>query len=544
MIPLRDYQQRQHDEVYQNWSAGHRSVMIQLPTGGGKTVIMGEINRTRTDVCLNYAHRSELVSQISMALARNDLPHKIIASTSTMQACVERHIRECGMSYVAHGNSRHGVASVDTLKARAKDPSLGSWLARVGMTSIDEGHHALPTNKWGTALEMTPNAQVVAYTATTRRADRKSLSRAQGGLFDVMVRGPSMRELIDRNYLCDYRIFVPPQSINRGELKIGSTGDFTQASVSQVMQQSQITGDVVDHYMRIAQGKRGITFAPDVDMAIKIAQNFKLMGIPAEAVSGRTNDRMRDQIIEDFRAGRILQLVNVDLFGEGFDVPAVEVVSLARPTESLSLYLQQVGRALRIMDGKQWGIIIDHVSNVARHGLPDADRGWTLEIPEGIKARKRDEEPEIKITVCANCMQAYEAHHLACPYCGHVPVPAGRGDIKAVDGDLMELTPEMLTKMRGSIVDIERNPFFPNNPVDHRKYDGYETLIEAQKDLRTAISHWAGIYHDQGEPDRMITKRFYLTFGIDPVSAQALKTKEARELKERVAERIWANVGQ
>lgn len=543
MLSLRDYQQRQHDELFQQWDAGNRSVMIQLPTGGGKTVIMGAVNQTRTDACLNYAHRSELVGQISMALARNDIPHRVIAATNTMQACVEKHIKECGMSYVAQGNARHGVASVDTLIARSKDPVLGSWLARVGMTSIDEGHHALPNNKWGKALGMTPNAQLVAYTATPRRADRKSLSRSQGGLFDAMVKGPTVRELIDRGYLCDYRIFVPPQSINRGMLKVGTTGDFTQASIKEVLGQSQITGDVVGHYMKLAWGKRGITFAPDVDKAIEIANAFNAMNVPAAAVSGRTNDKVRDQIIDDFKAGKILQLVNVDLFGEGFDVPACEVVSLARPTESLSLFLQQVGRVLRIMEGKPYGIIIDHVSNVARHGLPDTERGWSLEVPDTLKARRRDEEPEIKIKVCANCMGAYEAHELFCPHCGHVPVPEARGSIKAVDGDLMELTPEILAELRGSVINTEYNPIPQNNALNAHKHAQYEVMLDAQRDLRTAMAHWAGIYHGQGEDDRKIAKRFYLTFGVDTMSAQALKSKEARELTDRVAERIWANVG-
>lgn len=544
MIALRDYQQRQHDQVFQHWHNGHRSVMIQLPTGGGKTVIMGAVNNTFDGNCLNYAHRSELVSQISMALGHFGLPHRVIAPKTTLEACVEKHIREFGRSFVSH-NARHGVASVDTLKARhGKDQALMAWLARVGMASIDEGHHALPTNKWGHALEMTPNAKVVAYTATPRRADNKSLSRSQGGLFDIMVDGPPTRELIDAGYLCDYRIFVPPQSLDRGQIKIGTTGDFTQKSLSDAVQGSTIVGDVVEHYLRLAPGKRGITFAPDVDTAMEIAANFIAAGVPAAAVSGKTQPKVRDQIINDFKSGRTLQLINVDLFGEGFDVPACEVVSLARPTESLSLYLQQVGRVLRTMAGKMYGIIIDHVSNVARHGLPDAYRGWSLEVPDTLKARRSEKEPEIPIKVCAGCMMAYEAHELACPWCGHVPEPEGRGSPKQVDGDLIELTPEVLAQLRGSIINVDNNPITPNNPVALKMYDNYETMLDAQRDLREAMVHWAGIYSDLGESDRKVMKRFYQTFKVDTMSAQALKTKEARELKEQVSERIWAYVNQ
>lgn len=507
------------------------NVILVAPTGFGKTVVMGELASRQSAPAVAIAHRHELVSQISRAIAQFQVPHNIIASKNTVNFCIQQHVRLFGRSYY-NPRAPFTVAGVDTLNSRAD--SLRQWANMIRLWMIDECHHVLTGNKWGKATEMFPNARGVGFTATPIRADRKSLARAQGGVFDAMVVGPNMRELIERGSLCDYRVFCPSQSIDRANIKVGASGDFSGASLRQEAHKSQIVGDIVKHYQRIAPGKRGITFVVDVEQATETAQAFRDAGVPAECVSAKTPDAVRDAVFQKFVNGSVLQLVNVDLFGEGVDVPAVEVVSMGRPTESYGLYVQQFGRALRTIKGKTHGTIIDHVGNVVRHGLPDAARNWTLLSDERGKRGQRD--PNVMpVTTCTECFMAYEAVTPTCPFCGHRPEPEGRTRPEFVDGDLIELDPATLRAMRGEIEAVDGPP-----PSDGRDVVGasinknHRLRQEAQAELRHAIAMWAGVQRDLGRSDSEIYRRFYHTFGTDVMSAQTLGRPAANKLKEQI----------
>lgn len=395
-------------------------------------------------------------------------------------------------------------------------------------------HHALTNNKWGKAIAMFPNARGLGFTATPIRCDRKSLAAAQGGVFHDMVIGPTMRELIDQGFLADYRIFGPPQSMDMSHVDVSkNTGEYTLPSLRKEAERSTITGDIVDHYMRIAPGKRGITFTVDVDQAVATAAAFNAAGVRAEAVSAKTPDSVRTSVIEKFARGDITQLVNVDLFGEGFDVPAVEVVSMGRPTQSYGLYIQQFGRALRPLEGKTHGILIDHVGNVKRHGLPDAPRVWSLMSEE--RGRRAEKDPDVvPVTTCVECFRAYEAITATCPFCGHHAEPESRGAPQFVDGDLIEFSPELLAQLRGEIEKIDgpaRLPAGVNPAILGGARKNHRLRQEAQVVLRDCIAMWAGIERDvKGRGDSEIYRRFYHRFGIDILSAQGLKTADANKL--------------
>jgi superfamily II DNA or RNA helicase len=256
--------------------------------------------------------------------------------------------------------------------------------------------------------------------------------------------------------------------------------------------------------------------------------------VPAAAVSAKTPEAIRDALMEKFIAGTILQLVNVDLFGEGTDVPAVEVVSMGRPTESLGLYMQQFGRALRVLPGKSHGTIIDHVGNVARHGLPDQVRSWSLIAEERGKRRERDPEA-VPVTTCPECFQAYEATTAACPFCGHRPEPEGRSRPEFVDGDLVELDEATLAAMRGTVAEIDAP--CPIDVVDARTgamRKNWARRQEAQRELRDMMAIWAGLQRNLGRDDSEIYRRFYHAFGIDMLTAQTMGTPEAHDLLERI----------
>lgn len=564
MSRLRPFQQGIKAAVFQHWNEGRRNVLVKSPTGSGKTVITADIVRDINCAVASIAHRSELVTQKSIALAREGVPHRVIGPDSLRRDCVTLHMEELGRSLYSPG-ARVGVCSVDTLVGRkgSGDP----WFHQVGLWDMDEAHHVLRENKWGDACSMFPNAFGLGVTATPARADGRGLGRHADGVFEGIVQGPELRELIDAGYLTDYRIFAPPSDVDYSEVTITASGDYSPAKLRAAVHASdKIVGDVVRHYQRIAAGKLGVTFAVDIESAKEIAAAFKAAGIPAEIVSAKTPALLRTQILRRFKARQIRQLVNVDLFGEGFDLPAIEVVSMVRKTESWPLFVQQFGRALRLMIPADlsaiWGtlsneerrahiaasekpvaMIIDHVGNVIRHGLPDAPRNDTLDRRE---RRSSSASDAIPLRACANenadgrgtpCASIYPRYLKTCPYCGFYPEPAERSAPEFVDGDLHELTPEALAALRGKVANIDGAPRIPGH-LDAMAARGvmnrhHERQV-AQHSLREQIALWAGWQRHQGRDDSQSYRIFWHTFGIDVLGAQALGRPEAESLTAKI----------
>lgn len=393
-------------------------------------------------------------------------------------------------------------------------------------------HHLLADNKWGKATALFPNAKGLGVTATPTRADGRGLGRHADGLMDVMVESPGMRDLIGMGFLTDYRIFAPPSDINLASVPISASGDFSPEPLRAAVHKSHIVGDVVSHYLRIAPGKLGVTFAVDVESATEIAAAYRQAGVPSEVVSANTPPALRAAILSRFARGELKQLLNVDLFGEGFDLPAIEVVGMARPTQSFALYCQQFGRSLRPLDGKSHAIIIDHVSNVLRHGLPDAPRVWTLDRRERRSRGKPDDV--IPVRTCPSCLSVYERIYRECPFCGHYPEPAGRSGPEQVDGDLAELTPEALARLRGEIDKPLVLPYGATPEIAGAVKKRHHEKQQAQAALRDAMAQWGGVQVARGLDLSQAQRLFYITYGIDVASAQALGRAEAEALRLRV----------
>lgn len=536
----RDYQLRLEQDIYAAWQGGARNVCAVMPTGAGKTFTFSRVvAAARTAVCVS-AHRRELVGQMSTALAREGVRHRVIGPDALQRMCSSLHMDEFNRSYV-DPSARVAVASVDTLiNHDARDP----WLQQVGLWVQDECHHVLADNKWGKACALFPNAHGLGVTATPLRADGRGLGRHADGLFDALVVGPSMRELIGRGYLTDYRIFAPPSDIDLSDVTVTDSGEYSAPKLKVARQRSHITGDVVAHYLRIARGKLGVTFDTDIESATDTAAAYRAAGVPAEVVTSKTPELLRARIMRRFRNREVLQLVNVDLFGEGVDIPAIEVVSMARPTQSYGLYVQQFGRALRLLDGKRHAFIIDHVGNVMRHGLPDAPRQWSLDRRE---RRSRSVPSDvIPVRTCLNpeCLAVYERVHRACPFCGHEAPVAGRSAPELVDGDLYELDAATLARMRGEVERIDAPPVFPSSAAPEvvgaiRKR--HNERQQAQHALREVIALWAGWQRALNRGDSESYRRFFLTYGTDVLSAQALGSREAEQLRERIESDLQRN---
>lgn len=573
-MQLRPYQADGKNKVYLEWDDGKLYVLLVEPTGAGKTVIFSEIIKEHNGATCAIAHRQELVSQISLALARDGVRHKIIGPNKVVRLCVNIHMAELGVSYYDPSSSV-AVAGVDTLVRRFDE--LSHWLNSVTLWVQDEAHHVLTGNKWGTAAGMFPNAKGLGVTATPTRADGKGLGRHADGVFDAMIVGPTMRDLINQGYLTDYRIFAPPSDIDLSQVPTGASGEFSPNKLKTAVRKSHIVGDVVSHYLRIAPGKLGITFASDVETATDIAAQFNDAGVPAAVVSAKTSDTDRILILRRFKNRELLQLVNVDLFGEGFDLPAIEVVSMARPTQSYALFVQQFGRALRLMidailsgkwatftdqerkahiaaSTKPQAIIIDHVGNVERHKLPDVSREWTLDRRDKRSRNKPDDAIPVRTCLNDKCFAVYERIYNACPFCGHKPIPAPRSGPEQVDGDLTEITPDILAAMRGEIDHVDKHPETIRSELNSKYMPRIGVLAgikrhverqEIQEALRASIAWWAGWQRAKGREDSESYRRFYFAFGVDVMTAQTLKPKEAIELAGRINQHLGelANVG-
>lgn len=510
--------------VYGAWAAGARSVLMVMPTGSGKTVVFTDIVQENPGPSIVVAHRHELVSQASIALGRRGVRHRVIGSASTVHACIQSNISELNYNWV-RPDSHTAVASVDTLARRTFEP----WMGDVTLLVQDEAHHMLRDNKWGRVLELFPNARVLGVTAETQRADGKGLGRHAAGVMNALVVGSTTRELITIGRLSQYRVFAPPSTtLDLSSVATSASGDFSPKPLSAAVHKARIVGNVVDQYLKVCPGAPGITFAVDVAAADELAAGYRARGVTAEVVTADTPPLLRRTIVRKLADGRLNQVVNVDIFGEGFDSPAVVSVSMARPTQSRQMYLQQAGRMMRVADGKLYGILNDHVGNVSRHGLPDAPHVQTL---DGRARHGSGQAVDVPIRICPACTAAFERFLRVCPVCGCEIKPETRSSIAAVDGDLYELDPEVLAQMWKAVDKPVVIPYWASPIVVASVKKHHRERAAAQAELRDTMARWGGAHTATGATVREAQRMFYRDYGIDVLTAQTLNARDALELK-------------
>lgn len=417
MIKLRPYQTDGVEKIRAEYRAGKRAVLYVAPTGSGKTVLFAYVTHGAQNLnkrVLLLAHRVELIDQISRALTEQGVRHGIIAA---------------GYEY-RRGHSVY-VASVFTLIKRLD-------LFVPDLLVFDEAHHCAGTTIWAKIIQAYQEAYILGVTATPCRLSGHGLSPP----FQSLVLGPSPQDLIDIGALSPLRVFAPP-TINTANLH-KRMGDFVRGELIAAVDTPSITGDVVEHYKRLADGKQAVAFCVSIEHSQHVAERFRSAGYEAESVDGKLSRDVRSGIIGAFSRGKIKILTSCDLISEGFDCPRIEVGISLRPTHSLGLWLQQCGRILRPFPGKTEALLLDHAANTLKHGLPTEPRTWSLVGVQGGSGRS---DAAGGVRVCSKCFSAQGNRKPRCTNCGE-PFPVESRKVEQKKGTLEEMTPEQLAAYR------------------------------------------------------------------------------------------------
>ena len=363
-LDLRPYQNENKEQIYKSWN-DNRAVMLQMPTGTGKTrlfvSILKDFHKYAAECkkqirVLILVHRVELIDQISEELGvRYGLAHGFIHSK-------DRERRKFPFQ----------IASVQTLNRR-----LDNWKDYgFDFIIVDEAHHVL-AESYRKIINTFPDAKILGVTATPYRLSGVGFRPE----FDKLIVSDSIQEFINKGYLCNYEYYsISPFSYVQNEINniqgTDASGDFANTEMQRVCDQDKIRAQIVETYLNYAKGKKGIVYTINKTHNKHLCEAFCEKGLKAVAIDSDTDIEERERMIEDFKQNKIDIICNVDIFSEGFDCPDIEFVQLARPTKSLSLYLQQVGRGLRISANKEKTIFLDNVGLYNRFGVPAANRYW------------------------------------------------------------------------------------------------------------------------------------------------------------------------
>jgi DNA repair protein RadD len=425
---LRPYQREQLAKVARAMHAGYRRILVQLPTGAGKTHEIAAIVAAAVLAGLRVlilATRTRLVRQLHERLEAFDVRHGVLAAP---------------LPELLDYSAAVQIASVDTLHRRAvvheRIPLPGA-----DVVILDEGHLATAETRLG-ILRSYPDAVRLGFTATPARKSGRSL----GAAFDCLIQGPSIRELTAAGTLVPLRIFNTP-AVTQKELRAlpkDTDNDFAATALGELLARPKLVGDVVTNWLRIANGKRTLIFAVNKSHAAALLESFSRQGIAAELLTDQDDEATREEVIARLESGATSVVVNCFLMSYGVDIPSVECIVLARPTRSLTMYLQMVGRGMRPAPEKAHCIVIDHGHVVENLGLPQSDFRWTLDnsrnvSTEALKRHSRTSSSESPRT-CMQCqalwLTSQQGH--ACPDCGWTPAPRSK-PIAVQDADLEEL---------------------------------------------------------------------------------------------------------
>ncbi len=377
-MELRPYQTQAIAQVFDHWKSGIRSVLLQMPTGAGKSATLGkicEIGYRKGRRVIVVAHRTELVEQLKNTLGRYGINAGVIQAGAKDNNCPIK------------------VCSVQTLYQRHEWYLKGE---EPNLIIFDEAHHAV-SRTYRDIADHYPQAKVLGVTATPCRTDGKPLD----DLFEVLVFGPTIPDLINQRYLVPPDYYVSDSVLGDKRPKV-LRGDFVLKDLAAVVSETHLEGDLVNEWLRLGEDRQTVVFAVGRDHSLQIVNAYLQAGITAAHIDCHTKQKDRAAILADFAAGKIRILSNVGIVTEGFDVPEIGCVQLARPTQSVALYYQMVGRALRPSEGKKRAIILDHAGAYAEHGSVLDPRHWSLDgevisKAQSVKKEKAESIPQQQI---------------------------------------------------------------------------------------------------------------------------------------------------
>lgn len=573
MITLRPHQVGAIAAVDTALSQVYRAVLCVLPTGAGKSLTLAEYARRcyqRREPCVIFAHRDVLISQLSEALCKMHVPHTFVCSDKARRDITNNNLELFGDSYW-EPTSPVIVSSTPTFNARLRDGKLNpQFLESVLWWLQDEAHHCIDGNQWHTCLSSMPNARGIGFTATPIRGDKKGLGSHADGIFDFLSCTVNMWDLIQAGMLCPYKIYAHGR-IDITGIKKDKNGDLNTKQLRIKTKEADITGNAVREYKHHLNGKPVITFCINIEHAKEVADEFNAAGIPSIAVSSKQPLAERQQAMDMMKTGRILNLVNVDLLGEGYDCPAVSGVIMMRRTVSYSLFKQQFGRMLRIAEGKQYGVLIDMVGNT-RYMMqtfnlryPHDDPTWTLDrlTDRAPKTCPECDSDKFFDGVCRDCgyedpdkIETIECQNEecgaigtvgtapdpegkmlvfingVCPECGHVETDDERvtriREIKVKDGVLEEQSFDLVEELLA-----KRDTFYaPVQSIANKfRRDGSTAMWSAvnnhatrQSNLDT-LRHWIQRWCEQkwletGMTHKLIQDEFEIRFGVNILRCQ------------------------
>ena len=378
---LRPHQLAAKNDILRAWDT-YTSVMLQMPTGTGKTYLFTSIIK---DLISHYksqkmeinilvvAHRIELLDQIAASLNNYGIPCGFIQGTR------EQHLWQ-----------RVQVGSILSLISERNEMNVRR--CKFDFIIVDEAHHTL-AGSYKRLFDMFPEAKKLGVTATPWRMNHESFT----SVYQTLITTPQVKWFIKNHLLADFDyVSVKPDSTIQmlvNSIDVATTGDFVNDALSAAFDNQKIRARLYDSFHKYAKDRKGIVYAINKQHARNIAELYSSKGYVSVNIDCDTPKDERERLLREFKEGKIQVLVNVELFTEGFDCPDVSFVQLARPTRSLAMYLQQVGRGLRYVEGKEKTIFIDNVGLYNYFGLPDANRKWQhhfkgRDVPEEMKYEK------------------------------------------------------------------------------------------------------------------------------------------------------------
>jgi len=415
-MQLRPYQTSLIEELRDGFRRGFTRQGLVSPTGSGKTVLFSYVVKNAAAKGLRVwviAHRAEILDQISATLSVVGVQHGMVRAGEQVEP-----------------KQAVQVASIQTLVRRFDQLPSPDFIV------IDECHHST-AGQWAKVFAQYPKAKFLGVTATPERLDGRGL----GEFFQTLVRGPEVQWLFDYGFLAVPVYYAPKTAIDVSSLR-KMAGEFSKQESAELMDKPSITGDAVAHYRKYALGCKAVAFCVNLKHAEHVAEQFRAAGIPSATIDGTLTRDERRQRVADLTAGRVSVLTSCEIVSEGFDLPSVDAAILLRPTASLALHLQQVGRALRVSPGKQQAVILDHVGNCLRHGLAEERREWSL---EGGSAKKRKKDDLLDTRQCEKCYAVFTG--TSCPQCGEERVSKAR-ELEQREGELEALDAEKVAASR------------------------------------------------------------------------------------------------